>query len=241
MQRPGVITMPDLTTLSHGLDSKATCLAIIETAKGSRNTFSYDPETGLFPLRGLLPEGMLFPFDFGFVPSALGEDGDPLDVLVLMDAPAHSVTTRPCGSTCCLRTRVLDLESAAVRKAAACNVRDDIDNDQDDDNRQASNPAHGRPLSNFAATEVGLTRHASASNVVKAFNHIYPAELATDGQLADSLNRRALAIAGNDPAAKREGTALLERFGLDTVDIGPLSESWRIQRDTPGYESSGCH
>jgi inorganic pyrophosphatase len=82
--------MPDLTTLSHGLDSKkATCVAIIETPKGSRNKFSYDPETGLFKLGGLLPEGMQFPFDFGFVPSTLGEDGDPLDVLVLMDAAAH--------------------------------------------------------------------------------------------------------------------------------------------------------
>jgi inorganic pyrophosphatase len=82
--------MPDLTTLRHGLDTKkATCLAIIETPKGSRNKFSYDPETGLFKLGGLLPEGMRFSFDFGFVPSTLGEDGDPLDVLVLMDAPAH--------------------------------------------------------------------------------------------------------------------------------------------------------
>ena len=82
--------MPDLTTLPNGLDAKSgTCLAIIETPKGSRNKFSYDPETGLFKLGGLLPEGMLFPFDFGFVPSTLGDDGDPLDVMVLMDAPAH--------------------------------------------------------------------------------------------------------------------------------------------------------
>src|SRR5205809_751086 len=93
--------MPDLTTLPHRLDAKkATCTAIIETPKGSRNKFAYDPETGLFKLGGLLPEGMQFPFDFGFVPSTLGEDGDPLDVLVLMDAPAHvgcQVDTRIVG------------------------------------------------------------------------------------------------------------------------------------------------
>ena len=82
--------MPDLTNLSPAFDpKKATCLAIIETPKGSRNKFSYDPETGLFKLAGLLPEGMFFPFDFGFVPSTLGDDGDPLDVLLLMDAPAY--------------------------------------------------------------------------------------------------------------------------------------------------------
>jgi inorganic pyrophosphatase len=62
---------------------------IIETPKGSRNKFDYDPDSNLFMLGGLLPEGMMFPFDFGFVPSTLGEDGDPLDVMVLMDAPAH--------------------------------------------------------------------------------------------------------------------------------------------------------
>jgi len=80
-----------------------------------------------------------------------------------------------------------------------------------------------------------VQRHLPGSKVVKAFNHIYAAELTTHGQPAGSPNRRALAIAGNDPAAKKEITALLERFGFDTVDIGPLSESWRIQRDTPGY------
>src|SRR5882757_1917605 len=82
--------MSDLTFLPHELDAgNCVCRAVIETPKGSRNKFDYDPETGLFKLGGLLPEGMLFPFDFGFVPSTLGEDGDPLDVMVLMDAPAH--------------------------------------------------------------------------------------------------------------------------------------------------------
>src|SRR5215831_14409491 len=84
-------TMPDLTTLPNQLDAqKGTCRAIIETPKGFRNKFDYDPESNLFMLGGLLPEGMMFPFDFGFIPSSLGDDGDPLDILVLMDAPAHS-------------------------------------------------------------------------------------------------------------------------------------------------------
>ena len=82
--------MADLTSLPHQLDAKTcVCRAIIETPKGFRNKFDYDPESGLFMLGGLLPEGMMFPFDFGFVPSTLGEDGDPLDIMVLMDAPAH--------------------------------------------------------------------------------------------------------------------------------------------------------
>src|SRR6185369_2023637 len=80
--------MADLSKLPAQLDQKkGTCRAIIETPKGSRNKFDYDPDSGLFMLGGLLPEGMNFPYDFGFIPSTLGEDGDPLDVLVLMDAP----------------------------------------------------------------------------------------------------------------------------------------------------------
>ena len=82
--------MADLSSLSNQLDAeKCTCRAIIETPKGCRNKFGYDSESNLFMLGGLLPEGMMFPFDFGFIPSTLGEDGDPLDILVLMDAPAH--------------------------------------------------------------------------------------------------------------------------------------------------------
>jgi len=82
--------MKDLISLPHKLDPKnGTCRAIIETPKGSRNKFDYDPDSNLFMLGGLLPEGMMFPFDFGFIPSTLGDDGDPVDIMVLMDAPAH--------------------------------------------------------------------------------------------------------------------------------------------------------
>src|ERR1700747_605593 len=60
---------------------------VIETPKGSRNKYDYDPDSDCLELATVLPEGMSFPYDFGFVPSTLGEDGDPLDILVLMDAP----------------------------------------------------------------------------------------------------------------------------------------------------------
>jgi inorganic pyrophosphatase len=80
----------DLSSLSHELDKKKKqCRVVIETPKGRRNKFDYDPKIEAFTLGGLLPEGLSFPFDFGFVPSTLAEDGDPLDVMVLMDEPAH--------------------------------------------------------------------------------------------------------------------------------------------------------
>jgi inorganic pyrophosphatase len=63
---------------------------IIETPKGSRNKFKYDEKLGLFKLSGVLPAGAVFPFDFGYIPATLGGDGDPLDVLVLMDEPAFA-------------------------------------------------------------------------------------------------------------------------------------------------------
>ena len=80
-----------------------------------------------------------------------------------------------------------------------------------------------------------LQAHLPTSKVVKAFNHIYAAALTTDGQPAGSRNRRALVIAGDDRAAKDAVARLLDQFGFDTVDAGPLKEGWRIQRDTPGY------
>jgi len=61
---------------------------VIETPKGSRNKYAFDPEQKTFQLTKVLPAGMAFPYDFGFVPSTKAEDGDPTDVLVLMDEPA---------------------------------------------------------------------------------------------------------------------------------------------------------
>ncbi|HEY6475988.1 MAG TPA: inorganic diphosphatase [Polyangia bacterium] len=60
---------------------------VIETARGARNKMAYDEELGAFRLKKVLPEGMTFPYDFGFIPSTLADDGDPLDALVLMDEP----------------------------------------------------------------------------------------------------------------------------------------------------------
>jgi inorganic pyrophosphatase len=62
-------------------------MVVIETPKGSPNKLAFEPRYGTFVLKGVLPAGTVFPFDFGFVPSTRAEDGDPLDVLVLMDAP----------------------------------------------------------------------------------------------------------------------------------------------------------
>jgi predicted dinucleotide-binding enzyme len=80
-----------------------------------------------------------------------------------------------------------------------------------------------------------LQKHLPTSKVVKAFNHIYAAELIVHGQPAGTKNRRALVIAGDDQSAKANVTRLLDQFGFDTVDAGPLKEGWRIQRATPGY------
>lgn len=61
--------------------------AIVDTPQGSQNKFKYDEESGLFMLGGAMPAGVVFPFEFGFIPSTRGGDGDPLDLLILMDAP----------------------------------------------------------------------------------------------------------------------------------------------------------
>ena len=80
-----------------------------------------------------------------------------------------------------------------------------------------------------------LQRHLPSSKVVKAFNHVYAAQLTTDGSPPGTPNRRAFIIAGNAADAKLSVTALIDQFGFDVVDAGPLSESWRIEPNTPAY------
>jgi inorganic pyrophosphatase len=62
---------------------------VIETPAGSRNKFAFDPDQGIFALKKVLPAGMVFPYDFGFLPQTKAPDGDPIDVLLLMDEPAY--------------------------------------------------------------------------------------------------------------------------------------------------------
>jgi predicted dinucleotide-binding enzyme len=80
-----------------------------------------------------------------------------------------------------------------------------------------------------------VQRHLSGSRVVKAFNHIYAADLASRGTPPGTPHRRALAVAGDDPSAKELVASYIDELGFDVVDLGPLAEGWRLQRDTPGY------
>jgi inorganic pyrophosphatase len=63
---------------------------IVETPKGSRNKYAFDPDQGIFALKKVLPAGMTFPYDFGFLPQTIADDGDAIDVLLLMDEPAFA-------------------------------------------------------------------------------------------------------------------------------------------------------
>lgn len=76
-----VLALPAFDTASGALN------VVIETPKGRRNKYKFDEDARMFRLNKILPAGAVFPFDFGFVPSTRGEDGDPLDVLLLLDEP----------------------------------------------------------------------------------------------------------------------------------------------------------
>jgi inorganic pyrophosphatase len=80
--------MKNLIARLPAFDPDKKCVnVVIETPKGSCIKYAYDAECGLFALKRALPQGFAFPFNFGFVPSTLGEDGDPLDILILNEEP----------------------------------------------------------------------------------------------------------------------------------------------------------
>ncbi len=85
-------------------------------------------------------------------------------------------------------------------------------------------------------TTSGLVQeHLAQSKVAKGFNHIRAKEITTDGRPSGTPGRRALATASDFPEAAELVTRLYDEFGFDTVNVGPLSESWRVERDRPAY------
>ena len=93
----------------------------------------------------------------------------------------------------------------------------------DTNNYYPERDGHIAELDNESTTTSELLQaHLPTSKVVKAFNHIYAADLTTHGQPAGAKNRRALVVAGDDKDAKARVTHLLDQFGFDTVDAGPL-------------------
>ena len=98
-------------------DDESLYNVVIETSKGSPNKLGYDDALGAFTLHSVLPQGAVFPFDFGFLPRTKGGDGDPLDVLVLMQAPVPAGTIVP--------TRLIGVIEAEQREKSGATVRND--------------------------------------------------------------------------------------------------------------------
>ena len=80
-----------------------------------------------------------------------------------------------------------------------------------------------------------VQEHLPTSKVVKAFNHIRSADITTDTAPAGTPGRRALAISSDSREAAEFATRFYDELGFDTVDVSPLSESWRVERDRPAY------
>lgn len=109
----------------------------------------------------------------------------------------------------------------------------------DTNNYYPARDGHVPELDDESTTTAELLQaHLPGARVVKAFNHLPAAALTTDARPAGAPDRHAVAIAGDDAEAKRVAAGLIDEFGFDVVDAGPLAEGWRIQRDTPGYGRS---
>jgi predicted dinucleotide-binding enzyme len=106
----------------------------------------------------------------------------------------------------------------------------------DTNNYYPQRDGHIQALDDETTTTAELLQdHLPGARVVKAFNHIGAADLTGHATPTGTPDRRALVVAGDDDAAKAVVADLIDEFGFDVVDAGPLAEGWRIQRDTPGY------
>lgn len=101
--------------MSKNDKEKETLDIVIETPRGCRNKYSYDEELKAFKLRKILPAGAVFPFDFGYIPDTKNEDGDPLDVLVIMDEPAYPGCIIECRIIGMLKARQTERDGKAVQ------------------------------------------------------------------------------------------------------------------------------
>src|SRR5437868_13766017 len=90
---------------------------IIETPYKSRNKFAYDPQSGLFRLKKVIPSGLEFPCDMGFISDTKGEDGDPLDALILMDEITYP--------GCLIECRLLGVIKATQKNKEGKKIRND--------------------------------------------------------------------------------------------------------------------
>jgi predicted dinucleotide-binding enzyme len=106
----------------------------------------------------------------------------------------------------------------------------------DTNNYYFERDGHIAEIDNHEITPSGvLQRHLPASRVAKAFNHIESSQIRSDALPTGTPGRRALATASDFPEAVELVTRFFDEIGFDTVNIGPLSESWRIDRDMPAY------
>src|SRR5689334_21167401 len=96
-----------------------TIKAIIETPKGSGQKYDYDKKESVFKLKKILPQGMMFPYDYGYIPGTKGEDGDPLDILVVSDMASFP----GCMIECRLIGAIIANQSG--KKVAKAEVRND--------------------------------------------------------------------------------------------------------------------
>jgi inorganic pyrophosphatase len=118
-------------------DDDGLCRVVIETPQGGRHKLTYEPDTDTIAISATLPAGMVFPFDFGFIPRTRAQDGDPLDVLLLMDSPGYPgvvVSARILGvleadqtdkdGTSVRNDRVIALAKGSTSRGAVRSIKD---------------------------------------------------------------------------------------------------------------------